>query len=214
MKSLRLFLVRHGNTFEKNQDPVMIGSQTDLNLTARGLEQADSVAKYFLQSDVKIDALYAGNIKRQQQAAQIIQSSQPSLNLLSHHCLNEIDYGKWEGLTVETVNETWSEQYSNWVNKATWPKDVFLGCEQDKKESIQQWLEELSTQRAGQTVVALTSQGVIKLIVSLYPSLWKPYKTLESFKVSTGNICELEISHAIDIKYWNQEPGRLTLEKA
>ncbi|MCL4553141.1 MAG: histidine phosphatase family protein, partial [Candidatus Marsarchaeota archaeon] len=91
---IRLFLLRHGNTFETGQTPVQIGAKTDLPLTNKGREQAAAFAQFMTQLPTPA-AIYAGSLKRQIETAQIVAQALHAETLLhlNEEALTEIDYG-------------------------------------------------------------------------------------------------------------------------
>lgn len=204
MSHVRLFLIRHGNTFESHDVPVMVGSQTDMALTHKGLAQAKDMAMYFEQNKIQIDHLICGGLLRQQQMAQALCERFPHLSPKSEAAFDEIDYGEWEGLTPEQVKKTWPKDYERWVRFATWPK-TFGQSGNEKRKVLLDWIDDAKETMADKTVVIATSQGVIKLFVSLYPALWEK-NDLEAFRVKTGHFCELTLADTVTIEQWNQPP--------
>lgn len=201
---VHLFLIRHGNTFESTDTPVMIGKQTDMPLTEKGIEQARNLADFFYNNNVEVSALFSGRLQRQTETAYtIIKKYNNLINQLSY-ALEEINYGQWENKTIEEIKNKWGQSYNGWTSHAVWPNE-FEGSYQDRTTLFKEWLELLKNQYAGKTVLAVTSQGAIKLLLSMFPEAWQG-KSLEDFKVKTGHFCEVIIDNSLMIKKWNQAP--------
>ena len=190
---IRLILARHGNTFETGQIPVQLG-RTDLSLTAFGEEQARLLARYL--ATLHPVAIYAGVLKRQMRTAEIIAEKVQVPLHLKETALTEIDYGLWEGLTSEGIRFRWPHEYEAWTKEAVWPKGIFDSSFQEHMQAMNEWLAQLlQTYSSGDTVVAVTSNGLLRSCFAR-PS------------VKTGHFCELELfSDRLEIKGWNLDPS-------
>src|SRR6185436_14451355 len=99
--SLNLFFLRHGQTASSRED-TFCGSGLDPELTPEGLEMAHAFTAAYRQKPWK--AIYTSGLRRS------IQTAEPLANALGitpevRPELNEIAYGKWEGLTKEEVDQ-------------------------------------------------------------------------------------------------------------
>jgi len=112
---LTLYLVRHGRTMYDNDDRFCGISNPDL--TEVGIEQAISVGKFF--RSVKIEHIYTSKRKRAVETAKIIQSLNPHTELIIDNSLNEMDFGKWEGLTRNKIKGIFPEEYAKWESDPT-----------------------------------------------------------------------------------------------
>lgn len=204
---VRLFLIRHGNTFNRDDLPVMVGKKTDLSLTQAGLEQAQHLSKYFVHNQINIHRLYCGNLTRQKQTAQAIMDNFPNLKSEAQPAFDEIDYGEWEGLTVEEVAQRWPDDFKRWGHQASMPPQ-FNENEFDKKQSMLEWIEYAKKHLAGKNVAVCTSQGSIKLFLSLFPDTYQS-ESLEQYRVKTGHLCEVELGQTLTIHKWNYKPNLL-----
>lgn len=212
---LRLFLVRHGNTFEKGEIPTQVGAKTDIPLTSQGREQARLFAECLISQSIRPKAIYAGGLKRQIESAHIVASSLslPSEAIhLNEKGLTEIDYGKWEGLTSEAITAEWPQEYEAWSHRAEWPPNVFVGSLEGHLQALRQWLDHLrASYTGGETVVGFTSNGIMRFFYALQdPTHWEQLKKqsqIEDLKVKTGHFGEIWLyPHSIKIEKWNQNP--------
>ena len=107
-----LYLVRHGET-EWNAKNKIQGNM-DIELNDKGLKQAEFVADRL--SNENIDIIYSSRLKRAKTTAQIIADSmQLSVNELDE--FREIGLGPWEGLTMNEINEKYTEHYKFYREK-------------------------------------------------------------------------------------------------
>jgi len=204
--SVNLILIRHGNTFESGQTPVQVGLKTDLPLTEKGRLQADQIAKYLKQHDITPHVIYCGQLQRQKSTAEII-GSQFALPFLTETALNEIDYGLWEGQTEEEIKAKWHTLHHDWIESGIWPKAIFESSFESHLAKIRTWLEALKRQHANQNVVAVTSNGIIRMFLYFSNLNWQALsetRALEQYKVKTGHRCHLTLSaEGLQINQWN-----------
>lgn len=210
---IRLFLIRHGNTFEAGQTPTQVGLTSDLPLTEQGRKQARAFAAYLKAEDITPAAIYAGSLKRQTESAQIIARDLhiDSKLHLNYPALNEIDYGAWEGLTAEEITHQWPAEYAGWTEQSLWGEGIFGGSLQEHLKDIRSWLHELRHYySSGDVIVGITSNGIIRFFNSFDPLHWKKLteeKRMEDLKVKTGHYCELLLfKDSLISSRWNIRP--------
>ena len=185
----RLFLMRHGNTFESTETPLQIGARTDLPLTEYGKEQALKMANYLKEHSILPQGIYASRLQRQMQTAQII-AANCKVPWIEEGALAEIDYGLWEGLRAEEVQRQWPQEYEAWIKQGLWQKKIFASQYEMHQK---QWHTWLATLPEGD-IVAISSNGLIRTM-------------LNGEKVQTGHFCELQcLDGHWNIKSWNQNP--------
>jgi broad specificity phosphatase PhoE len=114
--SLTLYLLRHGQT-ELSREDSFCGSGLDPELTPEGLEMAQAFAGAYRAKPWR--AIYSSGLRR------AIVSAQPlcddlAMSLQVRADLNEIGYGKWEGLTRETVEREYHDDYVSWLADPAW----------------------------------------------------------------------------------------------
>jgi probable phosphoglycerate mutase len=109
--SLTLYFLRHGQTTLSRADN-FCGSGLDPKLTAEGLEMALAFTRAY--QSMSWAAIYASSLRR------TIETARPLCDLLqmkseARDDLQEIAYGKWEGLSKEAVAEKYQDDYVNWL---------------------------------------------------------------------------------------------------
>jgi probable phosphoglycerate mutase len=204
VNSIRLILVRHGNTFESGQTPMQVGARTDLPLTEEGRNQALYFARYLASEKIQPQAIYAGKLKRQIETAQITAQHLQVENKiqLDAPALTEIDYGLWEGCTADEIQKRWPHEYRAWTTGSHWP-EIFGSTREGHIRDLKKWLQQLrESHLPGETVVAVTSNGILRLFYSL-----QERDGIEELKVKTGHFCELLLGNdSVQIQKWNQDP--------
>jgi len=105
-----IILVRHGQT-AWNKDEVFRG-QIDIELDEAGLKQAELLGKYL--GHRKLEAIYSSPLQRAVQTAEAI-ARHHGLTVEITAGLNDIDFGEWQGLSLEEVKNKYSKLHSAWV---------------------------------------------------------------------------------------------------
>lgn len=212
-EAIHLYLIRHGNTFNKDETPVQIGSESDLPLTEHGREQALAMARYFNNNNIALESIYSSSLARQKEAAHIISTQLKSKVQVRDNtqALQEINYGEWEGLTTAELHSRWPEEYKAWCECATWPESIFIGSQSDKINELAIWLNGIKHQHhLGDHVAAITSNGTIRYFLSFIKDQWKQLVAdceLNDYKVATGHFCHLALGEDdFKIIEWNSKP--------
>jgi probable phosphoglycerate mutase len=114
--ALTFHFLRHGQTALSRAD-VFCGSGLDPELTTEGSEMAQAFAKAY--REVEWRAVYCSSLRR------AITTAQPLCDALGikpevRAELNEIGYGKWEGLTKQKVNQEYHDEYIIWLADPAW----------------------------------------------------------------------------------------------
>jgi len=100
--TVRLFIVRHGNTFDTGDVVTRVGGRTDLPLSVSGRVQAEALGRHF--ASTKFASARSGPLKRTRETAAAIlavQATPPELT--TDLFLREIDYGPDENRPEDEV---------------------------------------------------------------------------------------------------------------
>ncbi len=113
--SLTLFLLRHGQTASSRENAFC--GVSDPELTADGLAMAEAFAAANRQ--LPWAAVFASPMRR------TLATARPLCQALGIEAqvrdgLKEINYGKWEGLTVESVDRDYHDDYLRWTADPAW----------------------------------------------------------------------------------------------
>lgn len=109
--TLNLYFLRHGQT-PLSRANHFCGCGSDPGLTAEGQEMAQAFAEFYRNQ--AWEAVYCSNLKR------AIATSNPIIDFIGAKLeqrdgLKEIDYGKWEGLSVDQAKETFAADHAKWT---------------------------------------------------------------------------------------------------
>ena len=113
---LVLYFLRHGQTALSRED-VFCGSGLDPELTPEGMEMAHAFAKAYRETDWQ--AVYSSSLRRSITTAQPLCDAL-GINLQVRAELNELAYGRWEGLTKEQVSKEFQDEYICWLADPAW----------------------------------------------------------------------------------------------
>lgn len=114
--SVTLYLLRHGQT-ELSRADSFCGSGLDPELTSDGLKMAQAFAHAY--REIPWRAIYSSSLKRGMATAQFLCDA-VKMDLQVRPNLNEIGYGRWEGLTREKVDEMYHDDYTSWLADPAW----------------------------------------------------------------------------------------------
>lgn len=120
---MKIYLTRHGETDWNLAQKIQGSTDTPLNQT--GIKQARLLAERLLRDNIHPDIIYTSPLKRASATAQILadalaQSADaspadaPSVKVIPHAGLSELNFGSWEGLTWDQVKEQYQEDYQIW----------------------------------------------------------------------------------------------------
>jgi broad specificity phosphatase PhoE len=114
--ALNLYLLRHGQT-ELSREDTFCGAGLNPELTVDGLEMAQAFATTY--NKTRWQVIFTSGLKRTVSTAAPLSElvgikSQPRTEL------NEIAYGRWEGLTKTQVEKEFHDDYIRWLADPAW----------------------------------------------------------------------------------------------
>ncbi len=160
----QIYIVRHGNTFDKDNVIRRVGGKTDMPLSCSGREQAKTLAKHF--AAIPFARAFASNLKRQTQTAQIILDAQKQGGQLETlEFLTEIDYGPDENKPEDQVIARIGQSaLQAWDEYAVPPQ----GWHVDPKAITQNWAQFFERCKSSQSpVLIVTSNGIARFILDV-----------------------------------------------
>jgi broad specificity phosphatase PhoE len=198
----RFLLIRHGEVEESYHK--IFGGRIDMNLSARGREQAVMLAR-FLQNK-KVDAIYASPMKRVQQTlAPFLANGAPTQKILDD--LREVDFGDWTGLNWEQVSEKFHLLTHEWLDHIE--RGVAPNGENGPRfrARVEPCVHDIIKNHPGQTVAIFCHGGVIRMILSILLEL--PLPRTNMFEVEYASVTQIALNpgHA-EIELLNFTPWR------
>jgi len=157
----KFLLVRHGKT-EWNEAGRYVG-RSDIGLSAFGLREVEALGQRL--AGERIDAIYCSNLKRAVQTAQVIASGR-DVELMICEELREMDFGEFEGLTLEEIRQRHPE-FDWWT-----ARDADMQFPQG--ESVRQVVSRvgpfagrLESYAEGETVLIVSHGGTLRALICL-----------------------------------------------
>jgi len=155
----RVYIVRHGNTFDKGDTILRVGGKTDLPLSKSGKLQAQSLSTAF--RNVYFSKAYSSNLKRARETAEEILGEQ-SYALADF--LTEIDYGPDEGKPEQDViARLGQEALKKWDREALPPNDWHVDVEGQRSA----WQAFLANCEPHANTLVVTSNGVARFLLDV-----------------------------------------------
>ncbi|MEW5953000.1 MAG: alpha-ribazole phosphatase [Bacillota bacterium] len=158
--SCRLVLVRHGETTWNKE--MRFQGHTDVPLSPQGEEQARSLGQRLARS--RFDAVYASDLGRARLTADIL-ARPHRLPVQVLPGLREINFGKWEGLTLQEINEQYQGDLMAWWSS---PLTARVPGGETLAEMVERtmWaVQEIFTRHQDGQVLVVAHGGAIRSII-------------------------------------------------
>jgi probable phosphoglycerate mutase len=196
-----LYIVRHGNTFEKGDVVTRVGGRTDLKLSPSGEAQAQALAVHFVDSNVAFASARAGPLKRTRRTAEFILGAQAAApELTTDLFLREIDYGPDENKPeAEVVARIGQAALEAWERESIPPP----GWRVDPAAVIGNWQETFSElSQADGAHLIVTSNGIARFALQA-AGVARP-----GAKLATGAYGVIEVgADGETVRGWNIRPA-------
>jgi broad specificity phosphatase PhoE len=173
-----ILLVRHGET-EWNATGRFQGSK-DIALSQEGFVQALYLKERF-QRD--FDFVYTSPLIRAKQTAEVL-CENTSLKPIIENCLSEINFGAWEGLTLQQISTQYVSEFNSW--KTDEINGYLVGGDLSLKNAslrAKNAILRIAKECMGKKVIIVAHGGIIKAgLIGIFH--WKMNKYHE---ISLGN---------------------------
>jgi probable phosphoglycerate mutase len=204
--SRTVYIVRHGNTFNKGDTVTRVGAKTDLSLSQSGQAQAHALAAHFAQQDIAFSRAIAGPLKRTRETAAIMLAAHaqaPELEI--GNFLREIDYGPDENMPeAEVIARIGEAALEAWETDATPPP----GWRVDAAAIEGQWdalFSKLARSDEAGPVLIVTSNGIARFALRL--ARRQTSEAAPTLKLKTGAYGIMRIGdHPPALIDWNLRP--------
>lgn len=160
MVSTRLILIRHGRT-EWNRVERLRG-RADIGLDEVGMKQAGAVAERVAYW--RVPAIYSSPLRRALTTAEIL-AQRIGLKVEILPGIIDIDYGEWQGLSLEEAAAKDSSLYATWLESPD--KVKFPGGESlaEVRERATSAVNDLIAQHQGENIAVVSHKVVCQLLV-------------------------------------------------
>ena len=159
--TVKIILVRHGETAWNRVE--RFRGQFDIPLNSTGIEQAERTAQRIAKK-WKPAAVHTSPLSRAYQTAERI-ATVCGLPVQSADGLTDIDYGDWQGLTPEAVQEKWPKLAEKWYRQPGPLKIPGGEMLSDVQMRALTALQTFSTQYKDQEIVLVSHTVVIRAII-------------------------------------------------
>ncbi len=186
-----LYLVRHGET-ESNIERRYQG-WTESPLSQAGIRQAEKAAHFLGRQN--LSGLYCSDLSRAFHTARVIGSSS-GLKPEATPLLREINFGSWEGMTFDEIEQQYGTDIRNWLDdpfKRSAPGGETLDQVCARMKSFLEHLEQQASD--GQSVAAVSHGGSIRALL------------FDVIGMSTASFWDLKVENA-SISLVRKENGR------
>ncbi|WP_197713024.1 histidine phosphatase family protein [Polynucleobacter necessarius] len=161
MTTTRFCLVRHGET-DWNAERRLQG-HTDIELNARGVAQAEQMARALKRINLVFDVLYTSDLQRAAKTAKAIEGLYKT-SAIKSPSLRERHLGSLQGLTTDEAPNLEPELWQSHLSRNT-RENLRTG------ESIQQFadrihlaLEQIRKQHIGKTILLVSHGGALDMM--------------------------------------------------
>ena len=159
--SLTIYFLRHGQT-ELSRENKFCGSGLDPDLTSDGREMAHSFADAY--GTMEWQSIYCSSLQRTKSTAAPLSDA---LGMTATVCadLNEIAYGKWEGLTKEQVDQAYHDDYIRWLADPAWhaPTEGELAIEIARRAL--RVVEDIEHEHEQGNVLVVSHKATIRILI-------------------------------------------------
>jgi len=157
----RIVLVRHGEPTETARGRCY--GRLDVGLSENGRRQIERACEFLRRFE--FSAIYASPRIRARESAMII-AAQSKLFYETKDAFAEIDFGDFEGLTYEEVEQRFPESYAKWMTTPTqveFPNGESFARMQKR---VLRAANNLRAEHAGETVAVVAHGGVNRIILA------------------------------------------------
>lgn len=196
----RLYIVRHGNTFDAGETPRRVGRRTDLPLTATGRAQAEALGRQFAADGVVFGSCQAGMLQRTRVTAETILATMGApLAIEPSELLTEIDHGPDEDQIEARVEaRIGKEALAAWDRRAIAPRDWTV----DADERIAGW-REFAKRPLPAAVLLVTSNGAARFALLAFGFDMAPLK----LRTGAYGIIETGSDGQFRLVEWDRRPN-------
>lgn len=159
--SLTVYFLRHGQTALSRED-TFCGSGLDPELTSEGLEMAQAFSSAYKASSWT--AIFSSRLRRS------IATAQPLCGALNMQMeirgeLNEIAYGKWEGMNKAYVERTYHDDYVSWLDDPALHAPTGGESAMSVARRGLQVIEEIKEKSNGGNVLVVSHKATIRIVL-------------------------------------------------
>jgi alpha-ribazole phosphatase len=180
---MKLLLVRHGET-DWNLAQRFQG-HSDMPLNPVGCQQALALADRLASQPS--DCIYSSDLQRAAATARII--SNGTIEIRTDARLREMNFGLWEGLTYQEIEQKYTDVLSAWENDPFQNSPTHGETLGQLVQRVRSVLDELCEKYRDETVLVVAHGGVLQTLICLALNL--PPGMYWQFHLSPASLSEL-----------------------
>jgi len=168
----KIYLIRHGET--EDADSGRYKGHLDVPLSENGIKQIKKLARYISgeagkRGSVEVDhsglsAIYCSDLIRAVKSADII-AEQFDLKPIILAGLRERNFGEWEGMKFNEIEEKWPDAFSAWASNPLKFSPMDGESTSEVRERVMPAFNEITDQHKGQNIAIVSHGGVIRIIL-------------------------------------------------
>lgn len=183
---MKLIFIRHGQTDWNVQGKIQGSYDSELNDT--GIKQANELSEKLLNLNYKFSKIYSSPQKRALKTAEILSKS-CNVDYISVKDLQEMNMGKWEGLSWKEVEYKYPNEYKEWYLNRRYTKTPDGESYQDMLERVLKAINKIIKENTNDVVIV--SHSAVIMCLQCYVTN-TPFNEMLKFKTKNANITEID----------------------
>ncbi len=184
--STQLLFVRHG-TPDFPGKRIYCDGKEDPPLNEKGLKEANTTAQ--LLKNCGATTLYSSPLKRSQMTAAAIAET-TGLPTITHGNLKERNFGIWEGLYFDEIENNYPEDYKRWKQSPANFNPEGGESIHDMSQRIQQAIDEIIAKHCGEKVIVACHVGPIR--VALTQAMNMPVEHYRQLRIDCASVSRID----------------------
>jgi alpha-ribazole phosphatase/probable phosphoglycerate mutase len=157
-----LYLIRHGQTVGGEEKRYK--GHMDVPLSERGAEQMEGVSEYIVQAGSALNAVYCSDLSRSVKSAGIV-ARPHSLRPILIPSLRERNFGAWEGMSFEEIQERYPEEFKAWIENPLLFSPVRGESTVEVRERVVKAFHEIIENHHGEHIAIVAHGGTNRVIL-------------------------------------------------
>lgn len=189
------YLIRHGET-EWNRHGNRYCGRTNLPLAQVGREQAERLALSL--QNTRFDAVLVSPLQRALETARPI-AKRCGMEMQTDERLREIDFGDWEGLTQQEIEQHFPRQWEQWVQDPATTRAGGTGESANQVFSRMKSVIVENSEKTLQRVLIVSHNTAIRLF--FIGTFGMPFIRYRNIEIDNAKILVLEMANETSFKW-------------
>ena len=158
----KIYLIRHGET--ENAQEMRYKGNINVPLSQNGTRQIGMLAD-FLEQHAVLNFVYSSPLSRAQNSAEII-AQRYHIQPIILSQLREIDFGAWEGMTFEEVQEKYPDEFDVWANDPLLQGPVNGETIPQVRDRVMEAMDQILANNKNQNIAVVAHGAVNRVIIA------------------------------------------------